>query len=1446
MQFVFDDGTTRREVEVVLHDPDAVVADLTSALAGKGCGGDLFVDGRRLPSDRRLSRAGIGHGSVVRRAAPSTMAIAADPPTNRSGCPPPVAVVDVVGGLDAGRWLKVPSGSWTIGRHGSDLTIEDPTVSVQHARLAVTADGAAVITDAQSLNGTWVNEEPTTGPAVVHPDDIVRLGASQLTVAPLAGEDHPRSVESGHPFSPGGTIPFNRPPRLIPSHEHDPLDPPREPAAARGATPVGIVAVVAPLVLGAVMVKMFHSWLYGMFAVLSPVMLMGGALESRRRNRRTGRRDRQRYDREVALFAQRLAAATARERTLRLERLPSVTDLLRRSTVPSRRLWERRPGHGDFLRLRAGLGSVPWEPPVRGERRSLDEPVRAAVNAAAVIAAAPVEIDLSGGGVVGVVGPRPAALGLARCLLVQAATTHGPADLPMAVLTAQDRIADWDWAKWLPHALDRSGSGERLLASHPEAADRLLRERLRLAPQEAARGDHGDEPPRGPTLLLVVDDESLTEGRRSPARSVLRGHAGPVAAIVVADREDRLPAVCTTVVEMVGGDGRAVVHRPPTGERFDDVMVCGTSDDTARSTARALARFDDPEHDGAGAGVPAAARLLALVGLDPPTPEGVLRCWQRFGADQALVVPLGVGQEGVVAIDLVRDGPHGLVAGTTGAGKSELLRTLVAGLAAGCPPDLVTFLLIDFKGGSAFDVCAQLPHTVGLLTDLDEHLGSRTLRCLEAELRHRERLLREAAADDLAAYHRLPGPSEPLPRLVVVVDEFATLVAELPDFVDALVGVAQRGRSLGVHLVLATQRPSGAVSENIRANANLRIALRVQDANDSRDIVDQPDAASISRNQPGRAVARLGPGEVVTLQVALSTGVVPAEGPSPVEVRPFRFPDAGTGPVPPTRAEAHASMVPDRDAARTDLSCLVAAIGHAAHHARLPAPRRPVPEPLAAEIDIDDVIAGWPCGGRFGDPGVLVPFAVADLPDSQSQGTAGWVPAQGNLLLIGVGGSGTTTALSSVALSLAATNPPDQLHLYVLDFGAGGLACLGRLAHTGAFIASDERERQQRLVRHLMAELARRRVLSHRRHLEPRVVVLLDGMAGFRSTWEETDPSGMLDDLVRLFSDGPDLGVHLVISAERAGNIPTSIFALARQRFVFRLADRLDHGAFGVPLRDVPDLPPGRAIVTDTGTVVQVGRPSPSLGEAVRRLAGPAGAVKCRPPTPIGELPTDVDPSELVEAARVGDHPWFLPLGIGDRTLGPVGVVLHEAEHAIVAGPRRSGRTTALHTLARVVRSASQAVTVVGMASARSALSTTPEVDRFLSPVADRSAIEAIGDIGGPVLLLVDDADLVHDEHGCLRALLDLRRPDLHVVASGRTDALRTSYGHWTRTVRASRAGVLLQPDLDLDGDLLGARLPRRPPVRLTRGRGFVAVDGDVEVIQVARITRIASEHIDT
>ncbi|MFD0467425.1 FtsK/SpoIIIE domain-containing protein [Nonomuraea thailandensis] len=256
------------------------------------------------------------------------------------------------------------------------------------------------------------------------------------------------------------------------------------------------------------------------------------------------------------------------------------------------------------------------------------------------------------------------------------------------------------------------------------------------------------------------------------------------------------------------------------------------------------------------------------MGLTVPSGAELAARWGERGSTEALI---GVGPDGPFTVDLRLDGPHGLIAGTTGAGKSELLQTMICSLAVANRPDQLTFVLIDYKGGAAFKECVRLPHTVGMVSDLDGHLTQRALDSLAAEIRRRERLLAAAGAKDIEDY---TGPG--MPRLVLIIDEFAALVAELPDFVAGLVDIARRGRSLGIHLILATQRPAGVVTADIQANTSLRIALRVTEPAESADVIDLPDAAHISKSTPGRCYVRSGVGAAVAVQTARVGGRSPA------------------------------------------------------------------------------------------------------------------------------------------------------------------------------------------------------------------------------------------------------------------------------------------------------------------------------------------------------------------------------------------------------------------------------------------------------------------------------------------------------------------------------------------------------------------------------------------
>ena len=713
-----------------------------------------------------------------------------------------------------------------------------------------------------------------------------------------------------------------------------------------------------------------------------------------------------------------------------------------------------------------------------------------------------------------------------------------------------------------------------------------------------------------------------------------------------------LPSLSSTVVETNPGVSIGVV-RPASGDRLTEVTGVFADIGTSVDVARSLTRLSDPERITLGGSLPDAVGLLELLGMDEPNPTDVAAAWARSG--RTIKAPIGVTESGLLEIDLVRDGPHGLLAGTTGAGKSELLRTLVASLAALRRSRTPQFRAHRLQRRQRLRRLCQSPPRDGLVTDLDAHLGKRALTCLEAELEYREHRLRAVGS---VRYSCVPRPGqldEPLPRLFIVIDEFAAMAKDMPEFMDALVDIAARGRSLGVHLLLATQRPAGVIKDNIRANTNLRMALRVQDTSDSKDVLGDAASAALPRSKPGRGYVRFGPSELVGFQTALVTGVSGTTE-TTVEVSPIRF---GPDQPPITRTPPGPETV-------TDLARLVEAIEQAAATTGMRPARTPWPPALDPDLGLHHLLPA--------DDGVVL--GMADEPQAQRQKPYIWNPDAGNLALYGMAGTGAEAAAETVIRSIAATYSPTAAHVFVMGFGTHRFDGIADLRHVAAPVEPEDSERRERLIRMLERELLERRQNQAMVATRPKLFLVVEDVAGLRKALEPFHLAPLLDVFGEIVAKGPALGIHTIITAYRAAALPMRMMGLFLDRLVFAFADPTEASAFGFKVKEIPALPFGGALDVRSSLVVQVATRHDGVPS---KLADPAS-----PRPSISIMPTSVPESSL-GSAEFSLHAWTVPVGIGGADLSPVLAGFEEGDHLAVTGPSRSGKSTALAAIARKV-----------------------------------------------------------------------------------------------------------------------------------------------------------------
>lgn len=985
------------------------------------------------------------------------------------------------------------------------------------------------------------------------------------------------------------------------------------------------------------------------------------------------------------------------------------------SLVRTSRLWERRVSHPDFSDVRIGIGSqrlaVRLAPlatkPVEDLEPLCAHALRRFINAYGAVADQPVAIHLRGFAHLLIRSDEPAdATALARSLITQLATFHSPDDLRIAVVAAPDRRADWEWTKWLPHALhplDSDGAGPiRLVAGSLGEMEQLLGDDFASRPPYEPEV----EPSRGePYTLVVLDGVSAT-----PHRALLAGYRNAT----VVDVGDTLEwkHTKTTLRLQINEGALEMVGADRNGK--DEVTTLGRPDALSLDAAKRIAVLMAPYRmgDAVEASEPLATDfdLTTLLGINDLYKHDVQQHWSLRNQQNKLRVPLGLGADGTpIDLDIKESaqggmGPHGMLIGATGSGKSELLRTLVLALALTHSSEILNFVLVDFKGGATFLGLDELPHTSAVITNLADEAGlvDRMRDALHGEMIRRQELLRAAGNySSLLEYEtaRANGtPLSPMPTLFVVVDEFSELLAAHRDFMDLFVMIGRLGRSLGVHLLLASQRLDEGRVHALESHLSYRIGLRTFSAMESRGVLGVPDAYQLP-SQPGNGFLRSDISTLSRFKAAYVSGAYKlkrrATQQSVVAGQVVAY---DTDYVVP-RALPVVEEEPEVEESRSLLEIATERLtdaGPPAYQVWLP--------PLNVPPTLDELLPPLAPSPQYGLTtqdenlrGTLkVPVGVVDRPFQQLRDllTADLSGADGHVGIAGAPQSGKSTLLRTLIAGLALTHTPQEVQFYCLDFGGGTLSSLRDLPHVGSVTGRHDPERVNRTLAEVNGIISRREryfadlgidsTATFRRRRaagqlpdEPHgdVFLVVDGWNTLRQEFNE-----LVQPLTLLSQRGLNYGVHLIVATTRWGEIAGALRDQLQTRFELRLGDPVDSV---INMRAASKVPktPGRGLTDDqlhfltalprmdgAGTTDDLGEGMADLVDAIaEHWSGPIAPE-------VRMLPVLLEAADLpAPTGRVR-----IALGLDDQEIAPLWHDFAQDPHLVVIGDSESGKTNLL------------------------------------------------------------------------------------------------------------------------------------------------------------------------
>lgn len=1183
----------------------------------------------------------------------------------------------------------------TIGRSPDcSIVIPNERVSRYHAYIWE-AEGTCRLIDEKSKNGTYVNGVLTRNTAL-SPGDVISIENQYFTydgkrILSYVPED--LTEISTRPV-------FSRSPRLEASLE--PEEHEIEPPPSIGGKPG-----------------------FNLMTAMNPISgvnyLFQGSKHKKEKLELTHA-----YRNYIGQLEEELTRQHERRRTVLLRGAPSPQDCAGWPRARNRRLWERTPTDRDFMSIRIGTGTVPSGYVLKAPKQGLtaDPMLEQAVKLAQkslYLHDGPVSCTCRESAYVGIVGTYDQRLDLLNHMILESAALHSYDELKIVGFMPKHKRDKWEWMRWLPHCFSDDRQTRFLAQSDSDAGElaKLMGRVLERREQEAESSHF--QTIYMPFYLFVVADPGLVAHTALLNYLSKCGEEMQFAVLYLADGLQQLPKECRTIIEIREGTGRIYDKTSVQDKQtfIPDACPAHLYDDFAR--AMAPIRVENIAKEEL---LPTNVSFLEGLGVKQVSKLDISALWGRAKARKSLAVPIGIqsGQE-LFYLDIHEKahGPNGIVAGMVGSGKTEAIQSWILSMAVHFSPQDVNFVLVDFKGTGLLQPFENLPHIAGMISNLDTNIG-RKLKALSTENERRLRLFKDAKVATILEY---PGP---LPFLFVIIDEYAQFKQAFPDYVQPVEELFRLGRAQGIYMILMTQNPTGIVTDQMEKNVGFRLCLKVADAANSKEMIGRPDAAGI-RN-PGRVFIKMTQDETVTEFQSFYCGA---------PYRPFaKNPLLKAAPIAVVDLMGRREIYDD--AATTEFrsdKCEVNAVvehlaNYASEHQFTPVYRiwtEDLPRRLALDQLEEPMFDGqtWHDGQ---EPGVVL--GLVDDPAGQRQYPLRFdLNSCGHIALYGAPGSGKTTFLQTLAMSACRSASPENISLYMMDFGGWSLNMFQSFPHVGEIANDNEEEKIHKLAQLLLDELDGRKkrfasigvsTLSAYRQVTgeklPHILLLVDNFGAVLPTYPNLE-----DFFTRLTREGGNYGVLLAATANSVSAIPYRLKSNIKTSLAFQLTDHSMYpDIVGKTGGLVPEDVAGRGLVRQ-GTVLEFQAALPAPGETEGELAvyirelGRQMASAWNGPRP-KQIPI------MPEVIPFGSIPCdTVAIGLQKNDISPVELDFRQTHCVLISGTPGSGKSSLLKMIA--VQLSAKGVTITaftpgghGLESVRDLSSefcvTGEEMDRYI------------------------------------------------------------------------------------------------------------------------------------